>query len=106
MGSLSVSRMAGMRRLLALLVCIAFYSVATALPQGGGGLEALRSKGVKRGCGSGKTGACCSSSDCPQWAPICSEHGYCQLSSYKPQTTGQGGVTSVSNNGRLGGWRG
>ena len=31
-------------------------------------------------------GACCTGSndDCPPEAPICSEYGYCQCSSYKP----------------------
>merc|ERR1711868_251439 len=36
-------------------------------------------------CGTGQ-GACCawSNDDCPQEAPICSEYGYCQCSSYQP----------------------
>merc|ERR1711971_161790 len=36
-----------------------------------------------RGCGSGAQGSCCSSQDCPHEAPVCSEWGYCQCSSYQ-----------------------
>merc|ERR1711971_1476431 len=38
-----------------------------------------------RGCGSGAQGSCCSSQDCPHEAPVCSEWGYCQCSSYQWQ---------------------
>ena len=41
--------------------------------------------GGGRVCGSGQ-GACCAGSNagCPAAAPICSENGYCQCSTYRP----------------------
>merc|ERR1719154_500731 len=89
--------MAAMRVLLALLLCMVFYSDATALPQHGGGLEAAGSSRVKRqitrGCATGDQGACCGPRDCPSWAPVCSENGYCQLPSYRLPVSVQNGCS-------------
>ena len=35
----------------------------------------------------GAQGACSSSYDCPDYAPVCSEYGFCQNAGYRP---GQG----------------
>merc|ERR1712227_414449 len=52
-------------------------------------------------CGQG-LGACCAGSNdgCPPEAPICSEYGYCQCTSYKPgdPECGPGFGDSASNN--------
>merc|ERR1711962_1859891 len=45
-----------------------------------GGSQATVGSG---GCGSGKQGSCCSGADCPAEAPVCSEYGFCQCSSYQ-----------------------
>merc|ERR1712126_702775 len=47
--------------------------------------ERLRSEASNSICGTGP-GACCAGSNdgCPPEAPVCSEYGYCQCSSYQP----------------------
>merc|ERR1719450_852080 len=61
---------------------------------GGGG-------GGGGGCGTGAQGSCCSSQDCPYEAPVCSEWGYCQCSSYQP-----GGPECGPGFGSVGGGQG
>ena len=42
--------------------------------------------------------------DCPDWAPACSEYGYCQLSGYqKGSGGGNGGGAAGKNGGYSGG---
>merc|ERR1719239_2131211 len=57
------------------------------------------------GCGSGAQGSCCSSQDCPHEAPVCSEWGYCQCSSYQPGGP-ECGPGFGSGGGGGGGWGG
>merc|ERR1712112_217348 len=92
--SLSGCRMAAMRRLLGLLVCLPVACYSQGCPSHAPYYDRRTDMcyyHYGKGCDIGGAGSCCSNSVCERrtpWAPVCTERGYCHPRSYQP--TGPG----------------